>query len=155
MMSIDVFSGIPPADTERFNWLLAFCEGYRDYVLATLPWLLAEVAQVNGFKDMLIVARNRSGQCVAIPSHASELESRLGISVSDKLYHNIRRLAAGPSVDIPSAWGTFLALRRAAIDIALQDGLPDQEIAVRFGVTVRHLRQARRRVSVQVGGHLS
>jgi hypothetical protein len=145
MLPLDIFSGIPPVATERFDWLLAFCEGFRGYVLATLPWLLSEVAQMNGFKDMLIVARNRSGQCVAIPSHASELGSRLGISVSDALYQNIRRLAAGPSIDIPSAWGTFLALRRAAVDVALQNGLSDQDIAVRFGVTVRHLRQARRR----------
>lgn len=52
----------------------------------------------------------------------------------------VRDAGVGSQVEVPSAWGVFLALRRVAIAIAIQSRMPPDEITRRFGVTMRSLR---------------
>ena len=48
-------------------------------------------------------------------------------------------------IEVPSAWGVFVALRGLAIEEALRAGATDASVAQEFGVTTRALRKRRAR----------
>ncbi|MFQ6313803.1 hypothetical protein, partial [Lysobacter capsici] len=47
------FAGLPSPDSADFESLCRFCEDHRITVLASLPWVAAEVAALGGFAAML------------------------------------------------------------------------------------------------------
>jgi len=141
-----VFTGIPRPDSPDFRELVAFCESNRGQILAALPWVAGELAEAVGFAAMLELVRRRSGRVVYVPSDPAQFARTLGLPLSDRAHDRLRRWATERNtVELPSAWGVFLALRRVAVEQAVSTGSPDQEVSARFGATTRYLRKLRQR----------
>lgn len=142
----DCWAGLPPEDTPLFEDLVRFCQNNRTAVWMTLPWLAAELSAINGFEAMLHFVRRESGAPFYIPHNLSRLNERHGLSLTtrdhERFLHNVDCRGA---LTVPSAFGVFLAIRRAALQTAIAAGEPDREIAQRFGATIRYVKQEKRK----------
>lgn len=147
------FAGLPAPDSDDFETLSAFCEAHRIEVLAALPWVAAEVAQSCGFAAMLRLVHRHGGRRVYLPRGRTACAARLGLELDASAHRRLLdRASAAGTIEIPSAWGVFVALRRVAIRAALRAGLDQREIAHAFGVTERHLRREVDSLQVRGGG---
>lgn len=90
---------------------------------------------------MLVFIREFSGARLHVSANHARFRERLGIDISTSSHRRIL-IGAGHSqiVDVPSAWGVFLTLRRVAIQSALKEGAEVRQIARKFGVSERSLR---------------
>lgn len=142
----DIFSGIPAVESDAFARLLVFCEAHEARVLATLPSLAAEIAGRDGFAAMFQALKHRGGLRVFVGRDHTTFMSRCGIRVGAPTFDRMRSEAnAAGCIEIPSAWGAFIALRRVAIILALEAGGNPRDVASSFGVTERSLRNLRTR----------
>ena len=57
------------------------------------------------------------------------------------------------TLPVPSAWGVVLAVRRAALQTAINAGGKDREIARAFGASIRYVKQERRKL--RLGGRVA
>ncbi|MEH6418241.1 hypothetical protein [Pseudomonas sp. CGJS7] len=136
------FAGLPPPDSDDFHALCRFCEDHRVAVLAGLPWVAAEVAGLGGFEAMLRLVRQRGGRRLYLPRGRGACSLRLGVSLDAASHRRLLdRASAAGTIEIPSAWGVFVGLRRVAIRAAVRAGRDQREVAQAFGVTERHLRR--------------
>lgn len=111
-------------------------------MLAALPWAAAEIAGNDGFAAMLAFVAHWGGVRFYVPRDAARFAAKAGIPISALTHCRFRREAGTAAlIEIPSAWGVFIALRRVAIAAALASGEPPARIARRFGVTERSLRR--------------
>ena len=137
----DLFGGIPAPQSAPFFGLCRFCDANCTIVNAALPWLAAEVGHNDGYATMLEFIRRWGGMRLYVPKDygrfAKKVGSAVGVSTHRRL---VRDAGVGSQVEVPSAWGVFLALRRVAIALAIRSRLPPDEISRRFGVTMRSLR---------------
>ena len=53
---------MPDPDSDDFESLCLFCEEHRVAVLASLPWVAAEIAGLGGFEAMLRLVRRHGGR---------------------------------------------------------------------------------------------
>ena len=137
-----LFSGLPREDGATFRALVAFAAANRSAVLAGLPWITAEIAGNEGFETMFHVVRTRGGQRLYVSPDLARFALTLGVPVGAVTHRRVIASAGASSVvDMPSAWGVFLALRRVGIDLALSEGTPRAAVAQAFGVTTRSLRK--------------
>lgn len=136
------FAGLPAPDSDDFDALSAFCEEHRIEALASLPWVAAEIAESCGFIAMLRLVHRHGGRRVYLPRGRSACAARLGVELDAAAHRRLLdRASAAGTIEIPSAWGVFVALRRVAIRAAVRAGGDQREIAHAFGVTERHLRR--------------
>ena len=121
--------------------LLTFCERNKARVLAALPWIAAEFAGQEDFPSMFCFIRRFSGARLYVSRDLGRFRAAIGIDISEALHRQILRGAGATGiVDIPSAWGVFLALRRVAVIEAVALGTDRRDTARRFGVSERALR---------------
>lgn len=136
-----IFGGIPTPSSTAFFSLCQFCDANTLPVDAALPWLAAEIGRNDGYATMLGFIHRWSGTRLYVPrSHARFVERvgcELGIATHARL---VRDVGVGSQVEVPSAWGVFLALRRTAIAIAVDSRMPRADVSRCFGVTMRSLR---------------
>lgn len=136
-----LFLGLPGPATPAFDALCAFCEEHRVAVLASLPWVAAEIAGHDGFGAMLRFVRALGGRRVYVPRDRRGFAERLGVELSAATHARLLAHASeAGTVEIPSAWGVFIALRRIAIRAAMAAGDDLRLVAQSFGVSERHLR---------------
>jgi len=146
------FAGLPAPDSDDFETLSAFCETHRVDALSALPWVAAEVAQSCGFAAMLRLAHRHGGRRVYLPRGRTACAARLGLELDASAHRRLLdRASAAGTIEVPSAWGVFVALRRVAIRAALRAGCDQREIAHAFGVTERHLRREVDSLQVRAG----
>jgi hypothetical protein len=137
----DLFCALPPAGSPHCILLAAFCEAHRPEVLAALSWAAAEVAGNEGFPVMLAFIARWSGARFYVPRDHRRFAAKAGLPLGAATHRRfLKEGGAAALVEIPSAWGVFLALRRVAITAALAQGQAPACIARRFGVTERSLR---------------
>ena len=138
-----VFAGLPAPDTPAFAALLAFCDQHRDEALAALPWAVAQIAESCGFAAMLQLVQRHGGRRIYLPRGRDACAARLGLETLDPALHRrlLDRASAAGTIEIPSAWGVFVALRRVAIRAALHAGDTPQRLAQSFGIDERELRR--------------
>ena len=92
---------------------------------------------------MLLFVSRWSGLRLYVPRELGRFAAKAGVPVSVATHKRFLKEAGPPAlIEIPSAWGILLALRRVAIAAALAAGEPRASIARRFGVTERSLRPA-------------
>jgi len=140
--SSNLFECIPPPGSAGFAELVGFCEQHRSLVLASLPFVAAEMAHSNGFAEMLKVIRRAGGTKVYISHDRRKFNSRFHLSLDEKQHDRlVLQSDSSGLVDLPSSWGIFVSIRRAAIIAALKNRHPRDEIVRRFGVTNRYLRK--------------
>lgn len=136
-----LFLGLPPPDTAAFDALCEFCEQHRVAVLAALPWVAAEIAGHDGFAAMLRFVRALGGRRLYVPRDRRGFEQRLGVALGPESHARLlAHASAAGTVEVPSAWGVFIALRRIAMRSAMRGGAHLRQVAQDFGVTERHLR---------------
>lgn len=138
---VDLFGGIPAPHTAPFYGLCRFCEAHATIVGAALPWLAAEIGRNDGYATMLGFIHRWSGMRLYVPKSHAQFVEKVGCDIGLSTHETIIRDAGiGSQIEVPSAWGVFLALRRVAIALAIRSRLPNEEISRRFGVTMRSLR---------------
>lgn len=136
------FAGLPEPDSDAFDSLCGFCEDHRVNVLGSLPWVAAEVAGLGGFGAMLRLVRRHGGRRLYLPRGRGACSARLGLALDAATHRRLLdRASAAGTIEIPSAWGVFVGLRRVAIRAAVRAGRSQREVAQTFGVTERHLRR--------------
>lgn len=136
-----LFLGLPCPGTPAFDALCAFCEEHRVAVLASLPWVAAEIAGHDGFAAMLRFVRALGGRRVYVPRDRRGFADRLGVELSATTHARLlAHTSEAGTVEVPSAWGVFIALRRIAIRAAMDAGGDLRTVAQSFGVSERHLR---------------
>ncbi|MHB8283599.1 MAG: hypothetical protein ACYDD1_02890 [Caulobacteraceae bacterium] len=137
-----VFDGLPPRGSPAFDDLCGFCGEHRQQVLCALPWLAAEIAGNEGFASMFAFVRRHGGARLHVSAHLEQFKAKATIDLSERTYrHIVQNAGVGALIDVPSAWGIFLALRRVAISQALAEGAHKRAVARRFGVSERSLRK--------------
>ncbi len=123
--------------------MVCFCEGNREQLLAALPWPAAEIGGNDGFIPMLEFVRRWSGARFYVPREHARFVAKAGVPIGLRTHRRFLKDAGAASlIEIPSAWGIFLTLRSQAIAAAIDGGAPSGEVARRFGVTERSLRQS-------------
>ena len=141
-----LFSGLPRREGPVHTALLDFLEQNRARALAALPGAAAEIAGNEGFETMLGVVRTRGGRRVYVSADPDRCAGALGVSVGPRTHRRMLEGAVGSGlIEVPSAWGVFVALRGLAIEEALRAGATDVAVAQEFGVTTRALRKRRAR----------
>lgn len=140
-----LFRGLPSPDSARYVPLVEFCEGQKDQVLASLPWLAAEIADQSDFHLLINLVLARSGGRIYQQDLRREC-AKQGVTITNKTMD--RLIAMNNGVDrfeLPSAWGVFSTLRRLAILCDLRRGIPLATIARNYGVSLRYLRSLKSR----------
>jgi len=140
-----LFTGLPTLGSKEHSKMISFCEENRVQVLSTLPWAAAEIAGIDGFETMMEIIHKVGGRRLYLYNNVHRLNEKLNVSISINLYQRLSsHLSTDRFLDIPSTWGIFIALRRAAIQRALMRGAPNKDIVALFGVTERSLRKQRK-----------
>jgi hypothetical protein len=151
-----IFDGLPPTDSAAYLDLCGFCGEHRQQVLCALPWLAAEIGGNDGFAPMFDVVRRHGGARLHASADFAQFRSKMQADLSPRTHRRIV-LNAGVAalIDVPSAWGVFLALRRVAIRQALANGAGRRAVARQFGVSERSLRPAAGKVDRSAEGFRS
>ena len=137
----ELFRGIPAPSSAAFYGLCRFCEAHPAAVNAALPWLAAEIGSNDGYMTMLQFVHRWGGLRLYVSKDHGQFVEKVGCDLCESTHQRfIRDAGVGSQVEVPSAWGVFLALRRVAIAIAIRSRMPHDEITRRFGVTMRSLR---------------
>ncbi len=143
----DLWGGMPPSEAPQFEDLVRFCDDNETAVWTTLPWLAAELSSMCGFDAMLRFVQRESGAPIYVPSDLSRLNERHGLDLSPRDHERLmRHVDCRGVLSVPSACGVFLAIRRAALQIAITNGEPDREIARQFGASIRYVKQEKRKL---------
>lgn len=133
----DIFSGSVIGSEQ----CIAFCDENKTHVLASLPVVIAELAGIGGFKRMFQLINRYGGVKIYLPKSSANFSSASGIDLPEEAYSYWRRLAKlNGQIEVPSKWGVFLALRRAAIYKAIKDGTDIQTVTMDYGITQRQVR---------------
>ena len=144
MQDDQVFTGVPEAGSADRKRLIDFCRQHQSRILSAIPWVAAEIADHAGFDVLFEVLRHHGGMTCYVPHDIQRCRNKFGIDLPEKLHDRFIVLSdSNGCVNVPSAWGVFLAIRRVAICLALEDGIPNKDIARCFGVTDRFLRSLR------------
>jgi hypothetical protein len=123
---------------------LDFCEQNRGLVLACLPDSLSAVVLATGFATMLQLVTAYGGRRLYLPTRPDKFHTQTGLSIPSVHYELWREHAdVNGQIDIPSTWGLFLALRRAAIRLALARDWPPEALHTTFGISRKQLKAYR------------
>ena len=142
---MNIFSGILIEDESYMSQLGQFYDNNQPRVLSCLPKIAAELAYFCGFASMLRIIQTYGGRKLYLAANVEDLNAKLGLNLSEHQYTTLLdNTDARGFLDIPSMWGIFLAVRRAAIIEAVGEGTSNHEIIQRFGLTERGLRKYRK-----------
>lgn len=143
-----LFSGLPAISSENERELVQFCERHKEQVLSTMPWAAAEIAGICGFESLFLLISHHGGRKIYIPKDASKFFKLYEIEIPQKYYTRLCRYAdSAGNIEMPSAWGVFVAIRRAAMQIAMHDQVSPKSLVKTFGVTMRSIRLIKSRNS--------
>jgi hypothetical protein len=121
-----------------------FCEQNAAFVLACLPSSLSTIARATGFATMLQLVTDYGGRRLYLPTRQDKFHAQTGLSISSAHYVLWREHAdVNGQLDIPSVWGVFLALRRAAIRLALARDWPADALHTTFGISRKQIKAYR------------
>lgn len=147
----EIWGGLPPEGSEPFDKLVAYCQSNDAAIWAGLPWLASEISYSSGFDKMLSFVKNNSGASLYVSADRSSFNDRHNLALSEKEHdHLMLNSDNRGSICVPSAWGILLAIRRAALRMAIEATLDDREIARIFGASIRYVKKERREYSVRV-----
>ncbi len=152
----DLWGGIPSPASPLFAELVKFCEAHSPTVWTTLPWLAAELSYNSGFDTMLKFIKSQSGASLYLAKRRDRFNEQHGLRLTEGEYERLRRkVDCRGTLPVPSAWGVILAVRRAGLQIAIDHGGNDREIAHAFGATIRYVKQEKRkrRLSGRIADH--
>jgi hypothetical protein len=148
-----IFSGLPAMSSESEKELIQFCERYPHAVLSAMPWAAAEIAGVCGFSTLFYLIYRYGGRKIYLPKKQDRFMKLYDIDISAEQYYRLaKRVDSAGNIELPSAWGVFIAIRRAAMQMAMRDNVPSMELTRTFGVSMRNIRMIRSSVEKYKGG---
>lgn len=137
----NIFSGLPEVNSNGERELIDFCNRHKENVLAAMPWVASEIADACGFESLFCLIRHYGGRKIYLPRLTDKFREKYAIAILPKHYDRLCKSAgATGNIDIPSAWGVFVSIRRAAMQTALQKQVPPTLLVQTFGVTMRSIR---------------
>lgn len=143
-----LFSGLPLQHSERELRLIRFCERYKTNILSVMPWVASEFAAYCGFESLFKILHSYGGRKIYLPKEIGKFCHLYGIDIPQHSYLKLYKKADSSGyLDIPSAWGIFIAIRRAAIQIAMKEDVPSKLLTQAFGITMRNIRLMKSRNS--------
>ncbi len=145
----NLFECIPPEGSEKHFQLLEFCKHNHSHVLATMPFIASEVAEFCGFYAFFELIREFGGSKINLAGGPGKLLERYGLFLSEKSYEKLMFHTECDWIDLPSAWGVFIALRRAAIMGEVKKArvptvkgpVLNRTLAQKYGVSERYIRK--------------
>lgn len=139
-----LFSGLPAMRSDNETELVRFCELHQRYVLASMPWAASEIAGVYGFATLFHLMYRHGGRKIYMPKDATRFGQLYGVNITEFDYQKLaKRADTSGHIELPSAWGVFIAIRRAAMQMAMRENVPSQELTRTFGVSMRNIRMIR------------
>lgn len=147
--SNSLFECIPREGTEKHAQLLEFCRQNHSHILATMPFIASEVAEFCGYYAFFELIREFGGSKINIGGGPEKLLKRYGLFLSDETYEKLMFHTECDWIDLPSAWGVFIALRRAAIMGEVKKArfsankapILNRSLAQKYGVSERYVRK--------------
>ncbi|NTE87456.1 hypothetical protein [Agrobacterium rubi] len=137
-----VFCGIPLPGDAAFAVIVEFYERSKPEVLASMPWVAAELCEHEGLETMLGFIEKNGGRRLYIAKDFKAFNKKISVVIKETTHERLRHFARDHSlIDIPSLWGIFLALRRVAIRHFIRKGANPGRISKDFGVTDRYIRK--------------
>ncbi|KLJ01917.1 hypothetical protein [Luteimonas sp. FCS-9] len=126
---------------ESRHMCVCFCEQNKTFVVEALPASLAEIGAIGGFDLVIDLVNAYGGKRIYLPTRATRFFDMTGLDVPPTVYEHWRDIAdVNGQLDIPSSWGLFLSLRRAAIRVAIARKWPPELLQATFGVSRRQLK---------------
>lgn len=148
-----LFSGLPIIRSENEKELVLFCESNQRCVLASMPWAASEIAGICGFSTLFHLMYRHGGRKIYMPKDALRFAQLYAVDINDADYKKLaRRADTSGHIELPSAWGVFIAIRRAAMQMAMRENVPSQELTRTFGVSMRNIRMIRSSTGKIKGG---
>ncbi|TQI82339.1 hypothetical protein FHU10_2692 [Serratia fonticola] len=145
---LELFSGLPLQNSERELRLVTFCERYKTNILSVMPWVASEFAAYSGFENLFKLLHSYGGRKIYLPKELSKFCHLYGVDIPQHSYHKLYKKADSSGyLDVPSTWGVFIAIRRAAMQIAMKENIPAKLLTQTFGVTMRNIRLIKSRNS--------
>jgi len=137
---LGAFRGLPESNSQAYQQLVKFYRKYPEASLATMPAIASELTIAIGFSEMLDFFRDNHSAKVHVQP-GCKFFSLLGIDSNRLASKRIIRIADDDGyVYLPSASGIHMAMKRAAIQLAIKQGTGNNDIVRFFGVSNRHLR---------------
>jgi len=141
---ISLVGGVALLTGDARQACLEFCEQHRALVLDCLPGSLHDVASSTSFSMMLDIVSVHAGKRLYLPISADRFYEQTGLWVPPSCYSCWREHGdVNGQIDIPTVWGLFLSLRRAAIRAALAHDWPLEALHSTFGISRRQLKAYR------------
>ncbi|ADW72236.1 hypothetical protein Rahaq_0609 [Rahnella aceris] len=76
-----------------------------------------------------------------MPKEAEKFYQIYGINIPQNKYNRIyKKIDSSGYLDTPSNWGVFIAIRRAAMQVAMKEDIPAKLLTQTFGITMRSIR---------------
>ncbi|WP_330984954.1 MULTISPECIES: hypothetical protein [Enterobacterales] len=148
-----IFSGLPAISSETEKELIEFCESYQQYVLSAMPWVAAEIAGLCGFATLFRLMDRHGGRKLYLPKEVSRFIRLYGVEMSREQYQRLlKRVDSSGNIELPSAWGVFISIRRAAMQMAMRENVPSMDLTRAFGVSMRNIRMIRSSSEKMKGG---
>ncbi len=125
-----------------FTELVTFCNDHKYRVLSCLPNAAGVIASEQGFESMFTFIKKHGGKKVYIPVKKDKFNFKYKCSFEKKHFDYLYSFTDSRGfVDMPSVWGVYTSVRRAAILEDIFSGKSNNYIAKRFGVTDRGIRK--------------
>ncbi|MDC7807114.1 hypothetical protein PQS31_09805 [Luteimonas sp BLCC-B24] len=141
---ISLIGGASIFQGESRHMCVSFCEQNKAFVVEALPASLAEIGAIGGFELIIDLVNSYGGKRLYLPTRAARFFDMTGLDVPSVVYQHWRDIAdVNGQLDIPSSWGLFLSLRRAAIRVAVARKWPPEMLHATFGVSRRQLKAYR------------
>lgn len=143
-----LFSGLPVMSSEKERELLQFCEDHQSYVLASMPWVASEIAGVCDFPTLFSLIYRQGGRKIYMPKDPRRFTELYDVNITVDDYCKImKHVDSSGYIELPSAWGVFIAIRRAAMQIAMKENISSIDLTRTFGVSMRNVRMMRSSLS--------
>ncbi|MGC6388035.1 hypothetical protein ACMV8I_10250 [Ewingella sp. S1.OA.A_B6] len=137
----ELFSGLPIQHSEREVRLISFCERYKTNILSAMPWVASEFAEHCGFSGLFDFIHHHGGRKIYLPKESDKFLNIYGIAIPENSYKKIyKKTHSSGYLDMPSNWGVFIAIRRAAMQLAMKEDIPARLLTQTFGITMRSIR---------------
>ncbi|WP_431224953.1 hypothetical protein ACQ86O_09050 [Serratia sp. L9] len=147
---LELFSGLPLESSQRESHLISFCERYKTNILSVMPWVASEFAAYCGFEVLFRILHSHGGRKIYLPKELDKFSCLYGVNIPQHSYLKLYKKADSSGyLDIPSTWGVFIAIRRAALQIAMKEDIPAKLLTQTFGITMRNIRLIKSRNSCQ------
>ncbi|GAB2950993.1 hypothetical protein [Hafnia psychrotolerans] len=137
----ELFSGLPQRHSEREIRLIKFCEKNKVSIMSAMPWLASEFAEHGGFSGLFHFIHCHGGRKIYMPKEAVKFLEIYEINIPQHKYKRIyKKVDSSGYLDAPSNWGVFIAIRRAAMQVAMKEDVPAKLLTQTFGITMRSIR---------------